>query len=120
MNETPPTVEVRTSASVFAVSTDSRLRNAGGISGDLDRDSIARNDPSTSTDRPSGTIVSSELKPELAAVGQSEDQEDCAKGHGYGAGHIETLILEPALSFWKKSLAKQSRRNPDWNVDEHD
>src|SRR5256885_8380582 len=68
MNETPPTVEVRTRASVFAVSTDPRLRNAGGINGDLDRDSMARNDASTSTDRPSGTIVSNESKPEVAAV----------------------------------------------------
>src|SRR5205807_10021705 len=68
MNETPPTVEVRTRASVFAVSTDPRLRNAGGISGDLDRDSMTRNDASTSTDSPSGTIVSNESKPELAAV----------------------------------------------------
>src|SRR2546430_16359126 len=68
MNETPPTVEVRTRARVFAVSTDPRLRNAGGISGDLDRDSMARNDASTSTDRPSGTIVSNESKPDVAAV----------------------------------------------------
>src|SRR5438046_10419769 len=68
MNETPPTVEVRTRARVFAVSTDPRLRNAGGINGDLDRDSMARNDASTSTDRPSRTIVSSVLKPEDAAV----------------------------------------------------
>ncbi len=68
MNETPPTVDVRTSARVFAVSTDPRLRNAGGIKGDLERDSMARNDPSTTADRPSGTIVYSESKPDVAAL----------------------------------------------------
>src|SRR4029077_10717747 len=68
MKETPPTVEVSTSARVFARNTEGRLRNASGINGAFDRDSITRNDPSTTADRPSGTIVYHELKPEVAAL----------------------------------------------------
>src|SRR3989442_15682754 len=68
MNETPPTVDVRTSARVFALSTDLRLRNSIGIKGDLDRDSMTRNETSVRADRPSGTIVSSVPKPTVEAL----------------------------------------------------
>src|SRR2546422_11697171 len=80
MNETPPTVDVRTSARVFALSTDLRLRNSIGIKGDLDRDSMTRNDRGVSADRPSGTIVSSPSKPRVEDLGNPKNRRIIARG----------------------------------------
>ena len=68
MKDIPPTMEVRTRARVLAVSMDPLRMNDRGISGALDRDSMARKAARIVADRASGINVHGDANPMTAAL----------------------------------------------------